>query len=65
MKKQIEVSEEEFNKEDIKRIIEKKADTSKEYYFKRTYVGMLGAFHKGEKYFLSQEQYDKLKEDIK
>jgi hypothetical protein len=64
MKKKIEVGQDDITVEQVENAIKEKAVTTKEYQFKRTYVGLLGAFYRGEKYFLTQEQYDKLKGEV-
>jgi hypothetical protein len=64
MKKKIEVSQSDFSIEEVEKAIQEKAETTKEYLFKRTYIGLLGAFYRGEKYELTEEQYNKLKKDI-
>jgi hypothetical protein len=62
--KKIEVTKDDFTEDEIKAAVERKANTSKEYLFKRTYIGMLGAFHNGQKYVLTEEQYKHLKGDV-
>jgi hypothetical protein len=62
--KRIEVSKDDVFESKVNAAIEKKAETTKEYTFKRTYIGMLGAFHKGKTYSLTEEQYNRLRGDI-
>jgi hypothetical protein len=62
MKKKVDQGD--FSIEQVEQAIEKKAETTKDYIFKRTYIGMLGAFYKNQSYELTEEQYEKLKRDI-
>jgi hypothetical protein len=39
-------------------------DTTKKYIFKKTYIGSLGHFIKGQKYCLTNKQYQVLHEDV-
>jgi hypothetical protein len=63
-KKIIEVTKDDITETEIQNAIDKKAETTKDYIFKRTYIGLLGNFQKGKSYFLTQEQYEHLKGDI-
>jgi hypothetical protein len=64
MKKKIEVDQNDFTIQQIENAIKEPVTTTKEYAFQRTYIGLLGAFYHGQKYFLTQQQYDKLKGSI-
>jgi hypothetical protein len=57
------VSLDDFAIEEIKEAAGKKAETTRQYLFKRTYIGLLGAFYRGESYELTEEQYNRLKAD--
>jgi hypothetical protein len=64
-KKQIvELDKNDVNLDKLQELTQTKASTSREYLFKRTYIGMLGRFLKNKTYELTQEEYDKLKDDI-
>jgi hypothetical protein len=60
----IEVDKNDFTETEIQKAIDIKADTTKYYLFKRTYIGMLGSFMKNKNYNLTAEQYNYLKGDV-
>jgi hypothetical protein len=62
MKKKVDQND--FTIRQVENAIKEKANTTKEYMFKRTYIGLLGAFYRGESYELTEEQYNKLKGEI-
>jgi hypothetical protein len=63
-KAMIEVDKNDFSENEIQSAIDRQAATSKEYRFKRTYIGMLGSFFQGKKYSLTEEEYSFLKGDV-
>jgi hypothetical protein len=64
MKKTRTAAPDDFTIGEIQKAVEKKAGTARQYLFKRTYIGLLGAFYQGKSYELTEDQYNQLKADV-